>query len=147
MNISKILLLTSDFASGITPPTNTKHSITTIAGIILTILLIALLVIIFCLCLSHHDKTKKIKLLEEKCCPVIFTNNETNDIIVISNDNYTEISIEVSLYDENNNLQKQYILKEYNFELNEQRKISNIENGDNYKVKYKISEYKRKEEI
>lgn len=132
--------------NNITPPTNFNRS-TPVAGVILIILPIILLVIIFCLCLSHHDKTKKIKLLEEKCCPIIFTNNETNDIIVISNDNYIEISIQVSLYDENNNLQKQYVLKEYNFVLNEQRKISNIENRDNYKVKYKISEYKRKVEL
>lgn len=82
------------------------------------------------------------KQLAKKKEPVAFTNKSDNDITIIATDNYEEIAIQFTLYDENNHIIKQYTIKELNFVLNEQRVIANLKDFDACKVGYSIQSYK-----
>ncbi len=129
---------------GITPPTNIKNEPWESWLNVFLIASIFLLILVIFLCSMLYLKNKTIKTLEKKCCPIIFTNNETKDILLISNDNYVSVSIQFSLYDENKTLQKQYVLNETNIKINEQRKIGNINDLGNFLIQYKIVSFVRK---
>ncbi len=141
MNLLKTLLLTSDSVAGPTPPTINE---TPPAFYILIVLFALLLVIIFILSLIINDKNKLIKSLQKKCLPTIYTNNDTKDIIIISNDDYETINVSFSIYDENSNLIKTFTIQENNFNKDEQRIIANISEYNEYKIKYEIIDCKEK---
>ncbi len=121
--------------------TNTKD-LTIFILICIAILLAFVLIIGLTTFFLVKLKDKKKQLLSQKKEPVAFTNKSNNDITIIATDNYNEIEIQFTLYDKDNQIMKQYIIKELNFTLNEQRIIANLKDFNAYKVGYKIVDYK-----
>ncbi len=144
MNVLQELILTSDFVAGPTPPTNFKSEPweAWLNGFL--ILTIVLIIFIIFLCCLIYDKNKTIKSLKNKAIPYLYTDNATKDIIIISNDDYSVISIKFLIYDENNNFVKEYIVQEYDLSNGEQRIIANTSEFSEYKIKCKIINYKEK---
>lgn len=114
----------------------------TIFILISVAIIIAIILIISLPAYFLKKNEKKIKQLSKKKEPVAFTNNSNNDITIIATDNYKEIEIQFTLYDKDNQVIKQYIIKELNFTLNEQRVIANLKDFNAYKLGYKIINYK-----
>ena len=124
--------------------TNTEDLAIFIIILITIILAISLLIWLPTYFLSRKNKNQQLllKSLEQKQKPVAFTNQANNDITIIAPSNYTEIELQFKLYNQSNEIFKQYSIKEFNFKQNEQRVIANLKDFDAYKISYSIINYK-----
>ncbi len=129
-----------------TPSNNTFNSDEIIFFIVCIVILLAVALLIglpaYFLSKKNKKQQKLLNSLEQKHKPVAFTNQANNDITIIAPGNYTEIEIQFKLYNQSNEIIKQYSIKEFSFTQNEQRVIANLKDFNAYKISYSIINYK-----
>lgn len=120
--------------------TNTEELAIFVIICVAILLAISLLIWLPTYFLSRKNKNQQqlLNSLEQKKAPVIFSDNINNNIIIVALNKYSEIEIQFTLFNQKNDIVKQYTIKEFNFNQNEQRIIANLNDFDAYKIDYKI---------